>query len=94
VPGLAAQVMRGVADHADVDAVAVMGVEEILQHYRAAVLAPGRPVASIESGLIIRGFFRRVDMGMPVDDHPSIPLMIFGVQQCYSATKREENCWI
>ena len=63
------EIMRGVGDHADVDVVLVVGVEEILQHHRAAALAPGRAALAVPGAQIVGGLFRRVDVRMPVEDH-------------------------
>ena len=69
VRALAAQVVRRVGDDADVDVVLLVRAEEILQHHRAAALAPFRPAVAVPGAQIVGGFFRRVDVRMPVDDH-------------------------
>jgi hypothetical protein len=65
----AAQIMSGIGHHTDVDACLVMSVQEIFEHHRAAVFAPRRAALTVESPLVVGRFFRRVDMGMPIDDH-------------------------
>jgi hypothetical protein len=72
--GLAAQIMRGIGHDADVDAVLVMRVEKVLQHHRAAAFAPFRAVRAVQGAEVVRRFFRRVDVRMPVDDHAGCPL--------------------
>src|SRR5262249_10002879 len=67
--GLAAQIVRRVGHDADIDAVLVMGVEEILEHHGAAALAPFRSALAVVGAEIAGRLLRRVDMRMPVDDH-------------------------
>src|SRR5262249_41995679 len=67
--GLAAQIVRRVGDHADIDAVLVVRVEKILQHHGTAALAPFRTTYAVACAAIVSRLFRRVDMRMPVDDH-------------------------
>src|ERR1700738_3898318 len=67
--------MRGVGDHADVDAVFVMRVEKVLEHQGATALAPSRTALAIQRAEIVGGFFRSINMGVPVDDHARAPLI-------------------
>src|SRR5262249_6731786 len=67
--GLAAQIMRGVGHHADIDAVLVMSIEEVLEHHRAAAFAPFRPALAIGGAAIVGRLLRRIDVRMPIDDH-------------------------
>src|SRR5262249_20488966 len=71
--GLAAQIMRGVGHHADIDAVLVMGIEEVLEHHGAAAFAPFRPALAVGGAAIVGRLLRRIDVRMPVDDHASFP---------------------
>jgi hypothetical protein len=64
--------VRRVGDHADADAGLVMGVEEILQHHRAAAFAPGRAGLAVERAQVVGRLFGRVDMCVPVDDHEAL----------------------
>ena len=73
--GLSAQIMRGVGDHADVDAVPVMRVEKVLEHHGAAALAPFGATLAVEGAEIVGGFFRSIDVGVPVDDHARAPFV-------------------
>ncbi len=69
VVGLAAQIMRGIRYHADVDAVLVVGLEEVLEHHGAAALAPLRPMLAVQGAEIVGCLFRSIDVRVPVDDH-------------------------
>jgi hypothetical protein len=69
VIGFATQIVRGIRHHADVDAVLVVGLEEILEHHGAAALAPLRPVLAVQGAEIISRLFRSIDVRVPVDDH-------------------------
>jgi hypothetical protein len=60
--GFPAQVMRGVGYDADIDAVLVMGVEEILEHHGAAAFSPFRPALPISGAEIVRRLFRSIDV--------------------------------
>ena len=74
VGALALEVMRGVGDDADVDVVLLVRADEILQHHRAAALAPRRAGVAVPGAQIVGGFFGRVDMRMPVQDHAAFRL--------------------
>ena len=74
---LAAQIMSGVGHHADVNARLVMRVEEILEHHRTTMLAPGRSVPAVEGPPVVGRFLRRVDVCMPIDDHAWSHLILY-----------------
>src|SRR5262245_19716923 len=65
--------MRGIRHHADVDAVLVVGLEEILEHHGTAALAPLRPVLAVQGTEIGGCLLRSIDVRMPVDDHAASP---------------------
>src|SRR5947209_15431752 len=67
--GLAAQIMRGIGHHADVDAVLIVGLEKVLEHHGAAALAPSRPALAVQRAEIVGRLFRSIDVRMPIDDH-------------------------
>src|SRR5262249_43432451 len=62
-------IMRGIRHHANVDAVLVVGLEEVLEHHGAAALAPLRPVLAVQGTEIVGCLFRSIDVRVPVDDH-------------------------
>src|SRR5207247_8280135 len=72
--GLAAQIMRGVGHHADVNAVLVMSIEKVLEHHGAAALAPFRPALAVGGAAIVRCFLGRINVRMPIDDHAYTPM--------------------
>jgi hypothetical protein len=74
VVALALEIVRGVGDHADVDIVLFVRADEILQHHRAASLAPRGPGLAVQGAQVVGGFFGRVDVRMPVQDHVQVPL--------------------
>ncbi len=74
VSRFAAQIVRGIRDHADVDAILVVSVEKILDHHGAAALAPFRAALAVERAKIARRLFRSINVRVPVDDHASAPL--------------------
>src|SRR5262249_60855080 len=59
----------GIDDDADVAAVIVRRTEKCCEHLRAAALAPGWAALAVVSANVIRRFFRRVDMCVPINDH-------------------------
>src|SRR6516165_9789990 len=63
---------NGIGDDADIDASLVMRIEKIIEHHRAAALAPRWTVLAVVSANVIRRFFRRVDMCVPIDDHAEL----------------------
>src|SRR5262249_61881980 len=67
--GLAAQIMRGVGHHADIDAVLVMGIEEVLEHHGAAAFAPFRPALAVGGAAIVGRLLGRINVRMPIDNH-------------------------
>jgi hypothetical protein len=72
---LAAQIVRGVAHHADGDAGSVVSVEHVLHGHRATP-APGRPALAVP-GRVVGRLLGRIDMGVPLDDHAMLSLGAF-----------------
>src|SRR5215813_12367246 len=80
--------MRGIRHHADVDAVLVVGLEEVLEHHRAAALAPLRPVLAVQGAEIVGCFFRSIDVRMPVDDHACVSVIEITTRERSSRRER------
>jgi hypothetical protein len=90
---LAAQIVRGIGDDADVDAVLVVRLEKILEHHGAAALAPLRAALAVVGAEVVGRFFRCVDVRMPVDDHACLLLFLFKPRSAGTGAARCRGGW-
>src|SRR5882757_7961020 len=68
--------MRGVGHDADVDAVLVVRIEDVLEHHGAAALAPFGTALAVDSAEIVGRLLGCIDMRVPIDDHA---LLLVGI---------------